>query len=133
MKWKEKIDLMCCLPNRFPLPIFLLINKCDLLDRSERRPWLEKFQLENYIMENQFFKHYYITTSRDMKKEYRETAQTAMSYMSVDIEHPLKEMIKTVFNFKDIREKFLGKKENKSRNQSFKSEVQVKKDKCFIL
>ena len=23
-KWKDKIDLMCCLPNRFPLPIFLL-------------------------------------------------------------------------------------------------------------
>ena len=28
-KWKDKIDLMCCLPNRFPLPIILLINKYD--------------------------------------------------------------------------------------------------------
>ena len=25
-KWKDKIDLMCCLPNRFPLPVFLIIN-----------------------------------------------------------------------------------------------------------
>jgi hypothetical protein len=104
-----------------------------LLERSERRPWLEKFQLENYISENQFFKHYYISTSKGDKKEYRDTVQTAVSFMSVDIEHPLKEMIKTVFNFKDIREKFLGKKDVKSRNHSIKSEVQVKKDKCFIL
>ena len=28
-KWKDKLDLMCCLPNRFPLPIILLINKYD--------------------------------------------------------------------------------------------------------
>ena len=36
-KWKDKIDLMCCLPNRFPLPIFLLINKCDTITNEDEK------------------------------------------------------------------------------------------------
>ena len=31
-KFKEKIDFMCTLKNKFPLPIFLIINKCDLFN-----------------------------------------------------------------------------------------------------
>jgi ribosome biogenesis GTPase A len=126
---------MCCLPNRFPLPIFLLINKCDLLDRSERRPWLEKFQMENYISENQFFRFYYISTSKDNKMEIRETLQSSLSNSSVEIDHPLKEMIKTILNFKDLREKFIGRKDSIkiSRTNSLKSSKSEKKEKCFIL
>jgi hypothetical protein len=129
---------MCCLPNRFPLPIFLLINKCDQLDRSERRPWMEKFQLENYINENQFYRHYYVSAKKDMKQEFRETLQTTISTSSVDIEHPLKEMVKTVFSFKDLREKFMGKNRDNikasSRNVSLRSMTNnPKKDRCCIL
>jgi hypothetical protein len=103
------------------------------MDRSERRPWLEKFQLENYISENQFFKHFYISTNKELNN-YRETLQTSISNVSVEIENPMKEMLKTVLSFKDLRERFIGKKDIKtSRQTSINSRPQVKKDKCFIL
>ena len=60
-KWKDKIDLMCCLPNRFPLPIFLLINKCDIVANEEDNEdnkniqYLQKDKIEAYSTENQFF------------------------------------------------------------------------------
>ena len=55
IKWKENIDYMCCLPNKFPLPIVLLINKCDKIEETKRREWIEKLNIESYYKENQFF------------------------------------------------------------------------------
>ena len=70
-KWKDKIDLMCCLPNRFPLPIFLLINKCDpnhLQEEKEEKDkennnnsqYMQKDKIESYSLENQFFSTFFI-------------------------------------------------------------------------
>ena len=51
---------MCCLPNKFPLPVFLLLNKCDLIEPDKRRDWTSK--VEEYTNENQFCNYYYVST-----------------------------------------------------------------------
>lgn len=147
---------MCCLPNKFPLPIFLLINKCDKIERVKRSPWLEKIQLENYVTENQFFNHFFISA----EKTSDSNRESSLSNQSVDVDSPLREMMRTIFQFKDIKEKILSSskksstenhniltktntKETKMTNQSSNSEFsniefdKSKKDKkdknCFIL
>lgn len=112
VKWKEKVDLMCCLPNRFPLPIFLLINKCDKIERVKRSPWLEKIQLENYVRENQFFNHFFISaeSTGEINRE------SSLSNKSVDIESPLKEMTRTILQFKDIKDKIIAGSKLSSTN-----------------
>lgn len=150
VKWKEKLDLMCCLPNKFPLPIFLLINKCDKIERVKRSPWLEKVKIENYIQENQFYSHFFISAE---PKDSRETIQSSLSNQSVDIESPIKEMIKSILQFKDLKEKIImnnnqqkikytktnTNQSNKTANtkhteSSEKSAKSIKKDKnCCIL
>jgi len=102
VKWKEKVDLMCCLPNRFPLPIFLLINKCDKMERVKRRPWVEKVQLDNYIRENQFYNNFFISA-----ENIHDNRESCISNQSVDVESPLREMIKTLMQFPDIKEKLI--------------------------
>ena len=55
-KWKEKLDLMCCLPNKFPLPIFLIVNKFDLVNfDNPEKPFQDRNKLEQYFLENQFY------------------------------------------------------------------------------
>jgi hypothetical protein len=98
---------MCCLPNKFPLPIYLLINKCDQLDRVKRSPWMEKLQLENYIKENQFYNHFLVTSERNsnMLEPY---SDSFLSNLSVNAESTLRSMIKTILQFKDLKEKLLN-------------------------
>jgi hypothetical protein len=143
---------MCCLPNKFPLPVYLLINKCDKIDRVKRRPWLEKIQIENYITENQYYNHFFISATNELK-DTRDTLQSTLSTSSVDVESPLRDIIKTILNFKDLRDKLLGinasakiskanTKETKYTNTTKKSEGNLNlsrkgtnesKKKCFIL
>lgn len=110
-KLKEKIDLMCCLPNKFPLPVFLLINKCDN-DWDEKKPWLDDEKLPSVISENQFFNHFYIAADPKRASNMRESLKQKIP---VDILEPLKEMIRTILKFKDINEKFLGPNNSFSR------------------
>lgn len=134
---------MCCLPNRFPLPIFLLINKCDKIARNERRPWLEKIQIDNYVTENQFCNYFFISCEGD-NSNTRETLQSSLSTNSVEIDSPFKEMIKTIMTFKDIRDKLLSqcppvkatKSNTKESSYSKKGSEMMsdrKNKKCFIL
>ena len=57
---------MCCLPNRFPLPIFLLINKYDEINNDKGKEkiknleYAEKDKIENYALTNQFFNSFLI-------------------------------------------------------------------------
>ena len=60
---------MCCLPNKFPLPIVLLINKCDLIEESKRREWIEKLNIDNYYTENQFFAKFYLINNDEMNNK----------------------------------------------------------------
>ena len=105
---------MCCLPNKFPLPVTLLINKCDKIERANRRPWLEKIQVDNYVKENQFFDRFFIST--EMNGEI--TRESKTSTASVDVESPLKAMIRTILQFKDIKEKLLNQNKNANMNNS---------------
>lgn len=82
---------MCCLPNKFPLPIFLLVNKCDKVNKAEHT-WMENDKIEQYSFENQFFHHYLLSLHTMQNNEIFE---------------PLDNMIKVILNFKDLKEKLL--------------------------
>ena len=105
IKWKEKIDLLCCLPNRFPLPIYLLMNKCDLIEKEKRRPWMAENKIEDYTSENQYIKYYFTST-----KEYTDINRLSNTSVtnSVDLENPLRDAIKFIMDFKDIRNDLIG-------------------------
>ena len=111
-KWKEKLDLMCCLPNKFPLPIFLIINKCDLYNsENPEKPFQEPSKIEQYYLENQFFNKNLITCEENIenienKKNINETIQ------------PLTDMIKTIMNFRDIKEEFVKTTHPTNQNQN---------------
>lgn len=98
---------MCCLPNKFPLPIFLLINKCDVLDRVRRSPWMDKMQLENYVKENQFYSHSFLSSQNNLSNIDPHLSDSVMTNKSVDAETPLKNMIKTILQFRDLKEKLI--------------------------
>lgn len=85
------------------------MNKSDQLDRVRRNPWMEKFQLENYIKENQFYNQFYVSSlvNNYDNKEERER-ESFLSNQSVDIESPLKSMLTTIIQFKDLKEKLLA-------------------------
>ncbi len=127
---------MCCLPNQFPLPIFLLINKSDEIDRGEKSPWLESGHIKSYVDENQFFKSFYISSKND-KDGLREST---LSNQSVDIDMPLKEMIRTIFMFKDIKEAILKSSNINTNKQALiksntisEGESKKKQSKCIII
>ena len=117
-KWIEKLDLMCCLPNKFPLPIFLIINKCDKVNFNEID---QNFQKENsidqYFMENQFFEKHFIANGENV----------IIGDKIKNVEQPFLDMIKVIFNFKDIKEKFI--KDNDSNENNVEDK---KKKNCII-
>jgi hypothetical protein len=98
------VDLMCRLPNKFPLPVHLLINKCDLIERCKRSPWLEKIQIENYVKENQFFNFYFTSAAKGGELN----RDSSLSCQSVEVESPLKDMIRSILQFRDLKEKILS-------------------------
>jgi hypothetical protein len=93
---------MCCLPNKFPLPIFLIINKCNQIDNMRKTPWIEKSQLDTYVKENQFFDNFFVSNQAELTREQ------IFSNQLVDFEVPLKCMINSLFKFKDLKEKFIN-------------------------
>jgi hypothetical protein len=102
---------MSCLPNKFPLPIFLLINKCDQIDRIKRRNWMEKNQMEAYIKENQFYEHFFVRSNSRNSVEYELdylNRESMMTNISVDPESPLKCMIWALMKFRDLKEKIVA-------------------------
>ena len=105
IKWKEKVDLLCCLPNRFPMPVYLLMNKCDLLEKEKRRPWMAENKIEEYSLENQYIRHYFISTKEIMENN-RHSNNSITS--SVDLEHPIRDAIRFIMDFKDLKSEFLG-------------------------
>ncbi len=122
---------MCCLPNKFPLPIFLLINKCDRLERVKRSPWVEKVQLDSFIKENQFFNNFFISA----ETHTRESNISNISNQSVDIESPFKSMIQSIMQFKDIKEKLISKRNSiiLCDNLNLKTDSEKSKKNCLIL
>jgi len=125
-KWKDKIDLMCCLPNRFPLPIILLINKYDeILNNNVNEKDLhysKKDKIENYALSNQFFNAFLIVKNaegeninnkkidiNDTDKQNNIIIKDSKSNDSiiVDAEAAFQELIKIIMGFKEIKNAFI--------------------------
>ena len=121
-KWKEKIDLMCCLPNKFPLPIFLIINKCDKINFNEiEQNFQKENSIEQYSLENQFFNRFYVQNGENLikNKEKKEKINETIQ--------PFVDMINVIFSFKDIKEKFI-----KSENENDVNLADKKKKNCIL-
>ncbi len=117
-KWKEKLDLMCCLPNKFPLPIFLIVNKFDLVNfDNPEKPFQDKNKIDQYFLENQFFDKSFLAVGGNIEKK---------DYIN-EPNYPLDGMIKTIMNFKDIKDEFVKPVGNQNVIKN-----QKKDDKCFI-
>jgi len=126
---------MCCLPNKFPLPIFLLINKCNQIDYVRKSPWMEKSQLDTYLKENQFFDNFFVSNQQDLTREQ------ILSNQIVEFEVPLRSMVNTLFKFKDLKEKFIEMnaiqnskvKENRNHSDSsFSNRSSLYDDPCVV-
>ena len=112
-KWKDKIDLMCCLPNRFPLPVFLLINKCD----EEENKINNKEKIESYSLENQFFNTFLIGNNENNENNIntineanniKTSNNENIKDLIVEANVPFKEMVKIIMGFKDIKNRFIA-------------------------
>lgn len=134
-KWKDKIDLMCCLPNRFPLPIFLLINKYDeILNQNEKEKtknlqFTQKDKIESYALSNQFFNSFLIVKhdgeninnkkiimnnsdniieNKINEEDNINNKEENINELMVTGEGAFQELIKIIMGFRDIRNAFIS-------------------------
>ena len=151
-KWKDKIDLMCCLPSRFPLPIFLLINKCDtIIDEEEKEDnknlqYLQKEKIEAYSLENQFFNTFLLGKGSDDDNNIINTEKNDDNKISINNNNkeekikdlivspitPFKEMVKIIMGFKDIRNNFVRQSGVVIDDNEFEGNQNNKGKKCNI-
>ena len=152
-KWKDKIDLMCCLPNRFPLPIFLLINKCDIVAKDDEKEdnknlqYLQKDKIESYSLENQFFNTFLLGKKDDDDNNIINTENNDDSKLSINnninkeenikdlivgSRTPFKEMVKIILGFKDLRNTFIKQSGGVIDDNEFENAQQNKNKKCNI-
>lgn len=126
---------MCCLPNRFPLPVYLLINKFDS-ESKENLTWLDETKIENYVKENQFIEKFQISSVNNEMREFN-----CLNNKTSELTNPLKELIRNILQFKDIKEKLNQitnksdsiKKSAENKNKNSKNKSDDKNKKCFIL
>ena len=153
-KWKDKIDLMCCLPNRFPLPVFLIINKYDeiLNDKSKEKNLLyaQKEKIESYALSNQFFNSFLIVKKSEeenindknidinesekvenINDQSNENKEVKAKESIVEAEVAFQEIIKVITSFIEIKNAFIsqggGIIDNTELNENPKDHK-----KCFI-
>jgi GTPase SAR1 family protein len=150
-KWKDKIDLMCCLPNRFPLPIFLLINKCDTITNEDEKEenknlqYVQKDKIESYSLENQFFNTFLLGKGDDdnniINTEKNDDNKISINNYNkeenikdliVSPSTPFKEMVKIILGFKDLRNTFIKQSGGTIDDSEFEHANQNKSKKCNI-
>ena len=152
-KWKDKIDLMCCLPNRFPLPVFLLINKCDTISSNDEKEkeenknfqFLQKDKIESYSLENQFFNTFLLGKGEDdnniinieKNDEHKISINSNIKEenikdLIVSPSTPFKEIVKIILGFKDIRNKFIIQSGGLVDENEFQKANLNKNKKCII-
>ena len=151
-KWKDKIDLMCCLPNRFPLPIFLLINKCDIIANEDEKEenknlqYIQKDKIESYSLENQFFNTFLLGKGEEEDNNLINTEKNDDNKISINNNNkeenikdlivsaitPFKEMVKIILGFKDIRNKFITQSGGVIDDNEIEGSNQNKNKKCII-
>ena len=138
-KWKDKIDLMCCLPNRFPLPVFLLINKCDDKSDDENKNY-NKEKIESYSLENQFFNTFLLADNENNinnintineVNNIKTSNSENIKDLVVDANVPFKEMVKIIMGFKDIKNRFI-EQNGGTVDDDYDNAQQNKKKNCNI-
>jgi len=68
---------------------------------------MDKMQLENYVKENQFYSHSFLSSQNNLSNIDPHLSDSVMTNKSVDAETPLKNMIKTILQFRDLKEKLI--------------------------
>ena len=155
-KWKDKIDLMCCLPNRFPLPVFLLINKYDeyLNDQEQYKnlQYIQKDKIESYALSNQFFNTFLIVKNSDNeninnknidlknigKEENLIKEQNIINNDKKDIdsvveaEVAFQELTKIIMGFRDIKNVFISQAGGVIENNDLDGQNNKQNKKCII-
>lgn len=100
---------MCCLPNKFPLPIFLIVNKKLKIEDENLSIGMDDI---NEITDNNlFFKSYIIKARNESRISSNEVLSERPSKLSTYIKEddlPFNDMIELILKFKDIREKLLS-------------------------
>lgn len=132
---------MCCLPNKFPLPIFLIVNKKQKIEEENLSIGME--HIAEITENNLFFKSYIIKAKNENRissnEEYVERLSKLSNYIKDD-ELPFNDMIEIILKFKDIREKIVTNylkvknlKGNKTGSEDFESIRSNDKRSCSIL
>lgn len=99
---------MCCLPNKFPLPIFLIVNKKLKIEDENLSIGMD--DITEITDNNLFFKSYIIKAKSDTRISNSEEVCERPSKLSTyikDDELPFNDMIELILKFKDIREKIV--------------------------
>lgn len=108
---------MCCLPNKFPLPIFLIVNKKVKIEEENLSIGMD--DITEITENNLFFKSYIIKARNDTRISSSDDVCERPSKLSTyikDDELPFNDMIELILKFKDIREKIVSAY-LKSKNQ----------------
>ena len=156
-KWKDKIDLMCCLPNRFPLPIFLLINKYEEIFNEKEKEnvknlqYITKDKIESYALSNQFFNSFLIVKNpgeninnkkidmnnsdnieNKINEEDNNNKEENIKELMVSGEGAFQELIKVIMGFRDIRNAFISQAGGVIDNTEVIGQNNAKNKKCII-
>ncbi len=107
---------MCCLPNKFPLPIFLIVNKKLKIEDENFSIGMD--DITEFTDNNLFFKSYIIKAKRDTTITNEEVCErpSKLSTYIQDDDIPFNDLIELILKFKDIREQIVTA-HLKSKNQ----------------
>ena len=155
-KWKDKLDLMCCLPNRYPLPIFLLINKCDQFNENQKEKDNEDNintdKIETYSMQNQFFNTFLLGLGKNDDNNDNIINADVIEENKINDENkniiegeenikdlivnpiiPFEEMINILMGFKDIRNQFIAQSGGVINDNDNFENTKSKSKKCILI
>eukprot|EP00033_Pygsuia_biforma_P000227 GCRY01000285.1.p1 GENE.GCRY01000285.1~~GCRY01000285.1.p1 ORF type:complete len:212 (-),score=30.42 GCRY01000285.1:280-915(-) len=83
-KWKADIDSKVTLPDDRPIPVVLLANKCDLLEKSERAP----AELDKFCEEHGFC-GWFDTSAREDTNINEAGRLLVQKILEVDVKQPV--------------------------------------------
>ena len=103
-----------------------MITKCDEFDLNKpEKQFQEKETIERYALENQFFRHHYVYNNENENGNEDDMKRNAIN--------PFKDMIKVIFNFRDLKEKFVGGKGNNDNDSQTKIIMDKEKEKNCVV
>jgi hypothetical protein len=136
---------MCCLPNQFPLPIFLILN-LKLININSA---VNYETIKNISENNMFFKFFVISLNDNKSSEnnidnYNENENENRNIIGNYIEKsdkPFYELIDLLMKFKDLKDNILLEcskgnmrtNKNNSKNNNYNDRDRKDKKNCLIL